>query len=221
LFQWMCAPYSEAMISQIQSRKATPRVAGVVIAGGRSTRFGGEKATALLAGKPLLVWAAERLRASCEQVAVNARSGTEAEALAQAQGLAVLYDAAGDPAGPLSGVRAGLQWARVIGAAQLAVSPCDVPLLPEDVFVRLLQEANGGAALAETKDGLQPLCSVWPTTALDLLRAALAGGSHPAIWRQLDALGARRVRFEPAAAFTNVNTREDLAMIAAWLGQRT
>jgi len=209
------------MISQIHSPKIATRVAGVVIAGGRSTRFGGEKAVAQFAGKPLLVWAADRLRTSCEQVAVNARPGTEAEALARAQGLAVLYDAAGDPAGPLSGVRAALQWARDIGAAQLAVSPCDVPLLPEDVFVRLLQEAHGAAALAETKDGLQPLCSVWPTTALDLLSAALAGGKHPAIWRQLEALGARRVRFDPASAFTNVNTREDLAAIAARVTQRT
>lgn len=208
------------MISQIQPPKSTTRVAGVVIAGGRSTRFGGEKAAALLAGKPLLVWAADRLRTSCEQVAVNARSGTEAEALARAQGLAVLYDAVGDPAGPLSGVRAALEWARDIGAAQLAVSPCDVPLLPEDVFVRLLQEANGGAALAETNEGLQPLCSIWPTKSLELLRAALAGGSHPAIWRQLAALGARRVRFDPPAAFTNVNTREDLDLIAARLAQR-
>ena len=209
------------MISQIHSPKIATRVVGVVIAGGRSTRFGGEKAVAQFAGKPLLVWAADRLRTSCEQVAVNARPGTEAEALARAQGLAVLYDAAGDPAGPLSGVRAALQWARDIGAAQLAVSPCDVPLLPEDVFVRLLHEAHGGAALAETKDGLQPLCSVWPTTALELLSAALAGGKHPAIWRQLEALGAHRVRFDPPSAFTNVNTREDLAAIAARVTQRT
>lgn len=194
---------------------------GVVIAGGRSTRFGGEKAAALLAGKPLLVWAADRLRASCEQVAVNARSGSEAEALARAQGLAVLYDAVGDPAGPLAGVRAGLQWARDSGATQLAVSPCDVPLLPQDIFARLLTEAKGGAALAATTDGLQPLCSVWPTTALEHLSAALAGGGHPAIWRQLEALGARIVHFDSPAAFTNVNTREDLDLIAARVAQRT
>ncbi len=67
-------------------------VVGVVIAGGRSVRFGGEKAVAGLAGKPLLMWAAERLARSCVTVAINARPDTEAEALARAEGLTVLHD---------------------------------------------------------------------------------------------------------------------------------
>ena len=49
---------------------------------------------------------------SCAAVAVNTRPGTQAEALAQAAGLPVLHDAPGDAAGPLSGVKAGLVWAR-------------------------------------------------------------------------------------------------------------
>jgi molybdopterin-guanine dinucleotide biosynthesis protein A len=43
---------------------------GVVIAGGRSRRFGAEKAVAQLGGRPLLLWAAERLARSCSRVAV-------------------------------------------------------------------------------------------------------------------------------------------------------
>ena len=95
----------------------------MVIAGGRSIRFGGEKAAALLAGTPLLLWAVKRLQHTCYAVAVNARSGTQAEALAHAQGLPVLHDAPGDAAGPLAGVRAGLTWAQGLGAAAIAVSP--------------------------------------------------------------------------------------------------
>jgi molybdenum cofactor guanylyltransferase len=191
------------------------RVAGVVLAGGRSVRFGGEKAAALLAGTPLVMWAARRLERSCLAVAVNARAGTEAEALARAAGLAVLHDAPGDAAGPLAGVRAGLEWARVIEAQALAVSPCDAPLLPADLFTRLIEAAGSGAAMAETSDGRQPLCAVWPVSALAQLAAALAGGAHPPTWRMLESLGARHVYFEDPAAFANLNTREDLAAVAA------
>jgi molybdopterin-guanine dinucleotide biosynthesis protein A len=102
----------------------------------------------------------------------------------------------------------------------LAVSPCDVPLLPEDLFARLLEEGKGGAAMAETVDGHQPLCAIWPVTALEAVTAALAGGAHPATWRVLESVGAKRVRFEPPEAFANVNTREDLAIIAARLQAR-
>lgn len=192
-------------------------VVGVVLAGGRSVRFGGEKAVALLAGRPLLSWAAERLRSVCSEVAVNVRPGTEGEALARAQGLPLLYDAEGDALGPLSGVKAGLLWAEARGARALAVSPCDAPLLPDDLYARLLAAAAGGAAMAETRDGRQPLCALWPVTALPAVRAALADGAHPPTWQLLERLDARKVFFEQAEKFANVNTRDDLAAAEAAL----
>lgn len=191
------------------------RVAGLVLAGGRSVRFGGEKAAARLDGKPLLLWAVERLARCCASVAVSVRRGTEAEALTQSYGLTALYDAAGDAAGPLSGVKSGLIWADGIGAQSLAVSPCDVPLLPDDVFARLIDAAAGGAAMAETSDGRQPLCAVWPVAALPAVAAALEGGAHPPTWAVLERLSARKVRFDPPTAFANLNTREDLAAVEA------
>jgi molybdopterin-guanine dinucleotide biosynthesis protein A len=192
-------------------------VAGVVLAGGRSVRFGGEKAAALLAGRPLLLWAAQRLQRSCGAVAINTRPGTEAESLAQTAGLTVLHDVAGDAAGPLAGVRVGLVWARGLGARALAVSPCDAPLLPDDLFPRLTDAAGTGAAMAATPDGRQPLCAVWPVSALPAVEAALAGGAHPPTWRVLESVGARSVQFDRAEAFANLNTRADLAAIAAAL----
>jgi molybdopterin-guanine dinucleotide biosynthesis protein A len=190
-------------------------VVGLVLAGGRSVRFGGEKAVALLEGRPLLVWAAERLRSVCGNVAINVRPGTEAEAVTQNLGLLALYDAAGDAEGPLAGVKAGLIWAEGRGARTLAVSPCDAPLLPDDLYVRLLERAVVGAAVAETSDGRQPLCALWPVTALPVVREALAGGAHPPTWQVLERLGARKVLFEHPEAFANVNTRDDLAAVEA------
>jgi len=192
-------------------------VLGVVIAGGRSVRFGGEKAVALLAGKPLLMWAVQRLQRSCVTVAVNTRPGTEAEALARSENLPVVHDVEGDAAGPLSGVKVGLLWAAERGARAIAVSPCDVPLLPDDLFPRLIEAAGSGASMAETAEGHQPLCAVWPVSALDKVAEALKGGAHPATWRMLDSIGAARVRFPDAAAFANVNTRADLDAIAVRL----
>jgi molybdopterin-guanine dinucleotide biosynthesis protein A len=197
----------------------SPSVAGLVLAGGRSLRFGADKAVALLGGRPLLMWAALRLQASCCEVAVSVRPHTEAEALARGHGLPVLHDAPGDADGPLAGVRAGLAWAAEIGASALAVSPCDAPLLPEDLFARLIEAAGQGAAMAQNSEGLQPLCAVWPVTALAAVSEALAGGAHPPTWRVLEALGAVAVHFEPPEAFANLNTREDLAAAQARMGQ--
>lgn len=190
-------------------------IAGLVLAGGRSVRFGGEKAAALLDGQPLLLRAAERLQAVCVAVAVNVRPGSEAERLAGT--MPVLQDRPGDPDGPLAGIRAGLDWARGLGAASLVVIPCDAPVLPDDLIGRLIAQAGRGAAMAETEDGPQPLFSVWPVWALPRLDDAIADGAHPPTWRVLHDLGAARVRFA-AADLANVNTRQELEALAARLG---
>lgn len=190
-------------------------VVGLVLAGGRSVRFGGEKAVALLDGGPLLEWAAQRLRSVCARVAINVRAGSEAEAVARAKGLPTLHDEAGDALGPLAGVKVGLIWAQAQGAGLLAVSPCDAPLLPDDLYVRLLEQAQGGAAMAETRDGRQPLCAIWPVTSLPDVQGALRDGAHPPTWQMLERIGARKVMFDAAEAFANVNTREDLAAVQA------
>jgi molybdopterin-guanine dinucleotide biosynthesis protein A len=193
---------------------------GVVIAGGRSQRFGGEKAVAAFAGTPLLLWATQRLGVACTQVAVNARPGTEAEALARRAGLVVLHDRPGDPDGPLAGVHAGLVWAQSLGALSLAVSPCDAPMLPEDLYQQLFTAAGAGAAMAQSSEGRQPLCAVWPVAALPVVAAAIGGGAHPPTWRVLEELEAVTLRVDPPELFANLNTRDDLARLEAIYCQR-
>jgi molybdenum cofactor guanylyltransferase len=209
------------MPSTLDQSSPEGAIVGLVLAGGRSVRFGREKAAARLGGSPLLIWAARRLQRTCTQVAANVRPGTEAEGLARAEGLPLLYDMPGDALGPLAGVKVGLMWAKEQGARALAVSPCDVPLLPEDVFARLIQAAGSGPAMVETSEGDQPLCALWPVSALEKVTDALQGGQHPATWRLLQSLGAARVRFEDPRQFANVNTIADLAVIAQGLASET
>jgi molybdopterin-guanine dinucleotide biosynthesis protein A len=202
----------------VEQLPAKDAVVGLVLAGGRSVRFEGEKAAAELAGQPLILWAVRRLQRSCAAVAANVRRGSESEGLARAAGLPLLYDIPGDALGPLAGVKVGLMWARDQGARALAVSPCDAPLLPEDLYSRLIRAADAGPALAETAEGAQPLCALWPVSVLAQVTEALEGGNHPPTWRLLQSLGATRVRFADARAFANVNTRADLAAIAGGFG---
>jgi molybdopterin-guanine dinucleotide biosynthesis protein A len=188
-------------------------LAGLVLAGGRSRRFGSEKALALSGGRPLLDLAVARLALHCAEVAVNASPGSGAAARAAILGRPLVSDAAGDPDGPLAGIRAGLAWAVGQGAEALAVVPCDAPLLPAGLVPALAAAlADAPCAVAEPPDGVQPLCAIWRVELLAGLAAVLADG-HPPVGGYLANLGARRVPFSDARAFLNVNTPADLASV--------
>jgi len=190
------------------------KVFGLVLAGGRSSRFGAEKAGALVAGRPMMAWVLDVLTPACVEVAVNARPGSQAAAYADTAGLITLADDPADPEGPLAGLRAGLAWAKGQGADALVTAPCDTPFLPADLVTRLVQgwAPGDGARVAVSPEGLAPLCALWPVLpALDLVGEALAAGRHPSIRQVLEVLRAVEVEFPNPRAFDNLNTPEDYA----------
>ena len=151
----------------------------------------------------MMDWSLQVLAAGCQTLAVNAPPGSGAADLALSRGLAVVCDAAGDPDGPLSGVLAGLVWARDRGAVWLATAPCDMPQLPEDLVGRLVHAAGEGpGARLETVDGRQPLCALWSTGLIPPLRLALDGG-HPPVWAFQDQAGLAAARLEISLANRN------------------
>lgn len=190
-------------------------VAGLLLAGGKSSRFGEEKAFALLRARPLIAHVADRFLA-LRAIAVSTPASSAAAEFARARGYVVLEDDPDAPGGPLAGICAGLAWAERRGCAWLAVAPCDTPLLPVDIVMRLAAALDGApAAFAVTPDGDHPLCALWSVALLAPLHESLAHGQHPAIRRFLPDHGAARVMFDDAAAFANVNTPDDLARLAA------
>ena len=187
---------------------AEPKVGGLVLAGGRSSRFGAEKAVQTLGGITLLERSLAALNGVAEAVAVSARPGSGAAELARSRGLPLVADDPDHPSGPLAGIAAGLAWARAEGFDLLAALACDVPGVDAAILRRLVLP-GGGYALADGR--IQSLCAVWPVTALDALTEALNGGDHPAVHEMLRRSGAAAVAFEDPAPFANINSPEDLA----------
>ena len=71
-------------------------IAGLILAGGRSSRFGQEKALAELGGEPLIARVEKVLARGASPLAVSARTGSAAAAYAAQRRLACLPDAPGD-----------------------------------------------------------------------------------------------------------------------------
>lgn len=189
------------------------RMCGLLLAGGRSSRFGAEKAVARFGGAMMMDAVLMRM-APLAAVSVSARAGSAAAAHARTLGLDLVHDDVTGPAGPLAGILAGLTWAKCRGARFLATAPCDAPLLPSYLFARLLCGlGDAPAAFAVTAEGEHPLCAVWRVALLPCLQQTLAEGEHPSVRALLAEMGAARVTFADARAFANANTPAALAAL--------
>jgi molybdopterin-guanine dinucleotide biosynthesis protein A len=178
---------------------------GVVLAGGRGRRLGGDKAIVELEGRPLVLYPLETLHEVCDEVAVVAKRDTLLPSLA---GAAALWIEPDEPRHPLLGVAHALRLAA--GRAVLAVA-VDLPLMDAATLRALLQADPCGEAAAvvpRVHGRLQPLCALYRP-------AALAAGldDFAADARATDvvqALGICEVEPADPTAFFNVNRPEDL-----------
>lgn len=197
------------------------RIAGLVLAGGLSSRMGGgQKGLRLLDGKPMLAHVIARLAPQVGALALNANGPASDYA---EFGLPVVADSIPGHPGPLAGILAGLDWAaETPGLTHLATAATDTPFLPSDLVARLAGH-EGGPVIARSAAGIQPVVGLWPLRLReDLAQWLTSGGAR--------AVRAWAARHDPAWCdfaedpdlgldpFFNVNTPEDLARAAAALG---
>ena len=189
------------------------RITGVVLAGGLGRRMGSiDKGLQSLHQRPMVEWVIERLAPQVDELLINANQHVERYA---AFGHPVVPDRIPGCAGPLAGLHAALASAR---HPLVATAPCDSPFLPRDLVARLLQAlrtADAELAVARTFDQPHPVFCLCRQTVLPHLNAFLSGGGRR-FERWYSTLNVVEVAFDDeAAAFTNINTREELARFDA------
>lgn len=200
--------------------RARVRVAGYVLAGGASSRFGRDKALVELGGKPMLLRMVELLSGVAERVAVVAPSGRYREF-----DLPIVADR-WPGAGPLGGIATALQHA---GATPNApewnlIVGCDLPYVTRDWLAYLADRTANSTVLAiipQTAQGDEPLCACYRTEAGLRIAAALERGERK-VMRAMEELDREMLdephwkRFDSAGRlFRNMNTPADYEAIRA------
>ena len=190
---------------------------GVVIAGGRSTRYGEPKALVEVGGHRVVDRVAHALRSvvAADDVVVIANDSVLGDAI----GLPFRGDLLED-AGAVAGVHAGLVWARERGQRGIIAAACDMPFLS----VALLREiiARAGAADAVVPEstgprGVEPLCAYYGIGCITAIEAAAARGDARMIGFHADVrveripLAVVRSCGDVEVMFRNLNTPADRA----------
>lgn len=185
-------------------------ITGFIIAGGKSSRMGTEKALLTVNGKTLIDHAIAQARIICADILIAGPKETFSP-----YGR-IVTDVYRD-CGPLGGIHASLGRSETTLNLMIAV---DTPFVSKGFLVHLAETARKNSALVtlpRTKQGLQPLCAIYRDDFLPVAEKALKEGRlkldalfHPATTCVIDLEhDDMRQRGFTAALFDNLNTRED------------
>jgi len=195
---------------------------GVIVAGGRSTRFGdADKAIADLGGTTMIRRVADRVGEVVDELVVNCRAD-QADAIRKAVAdspLLVRYAIDGTPdRGPVAGIHDGLE---VAGGEYAFVVACDMPFVDPALGSALFELACAREAAVPRPDSgyLQPLQAVYHVDATRRACARVLDSGNPAVHDVVDRLDVRVIEGSELAAiaapetFENVNTRAELESV--------
>jgi molybdopterin-guanine dinucleotide biosynthesis protein A len=186
--------------------------AGVIVAGGHSTRFGDrDKAVADLAGVPMIRRVADRIGVVVDELVVNCRDD-QVEAIETA-----LSDADVAPTfapderpdeGPMAGVATGLA---AVAAEYALVVACDMPLVDPQFAAYLFDRASGhDAAVPRPDEWFQTTQAVYRAEPMvEACKRALARGEGRIVEPLFD-LDYEVVDREEIEARTTLETFENL-----------
>jgi len=183
-------------------------IAAFILAGGKSTRMGRDKAQLPLRGRTLLERALELARTATPQIRIvgpKAKFGPDA-----------IEDVYLDR-GPLGGIHAALS--NTASERNLILS-VDTPFVPPEFLQVLLEESERSkttVTVPYVRERFQPLCAVYCRDFLGLAERALQAGQNKidplfcdTTVRRIDESEMKRLAFD-ARMFDNLNTPEDFA----------
>jgi molybdopterin-guanine dinucleotide biosynthesis protein A len=184
-------------------------ITGVVLAGGRGRRMGGEdKGLLPFRGQPLVSHALAALSVVAETRLINANRNLEAY---RALGFPVIQDANDRFDGPLAGLLSAMLAA---ATPYILTLPCDAPLMNGALLERLADHrlmSDAAIAVAHDGDRLHPVVMLAETRLADDLQAYLDAGERKVEqwlrrqrWVSVDFNDAPR-------ALANINTPSDLS----------
>ncbi|MBL4874605.1 MAG: molybdenum cofactor guanylyltransferase MobA [Rhodobacteraceae bacterium] len=193
------------------------KVAGVILAGGQSSRMGGgDKSLLDLGGQTILTRVIARLAPQVERMALNANGNPERFV---EYGLPVVADTIEGFAGPLAGVLAGMDWAHAQGSEYIVTVAADTPFFPDHLLVGLQmarESEDAPLAMAMTPDPVRkfarhPTFGLWSVGLRDDLRGALEGGVRKVVqWTEPHGCAKMVFNYDGGDPFFNVNTPEDV-----------
>lgn len=201
------------VMQQVQASITT-----VILAGGAARRMGGDdKGLTPLNGRAMIAHTIETLAKQSPKLLINCNRSQQEYAQF---GYPLIEDTIAGGLGPLAGVVSALEHS---DSDYVLSVPCDTPLLPADLVVRLLcaiQEENAEACTVRDGERLHPVVLLVRRSVLPGLRNYLVGGGRKVHDWFYSVTHCSADFSDQPEAFVNINTPQQLAQLEQGQQQR-
>lgn len=181
------------------------KITGIILAGGKSSRMGTDKALIDVKGKKLIEYSIAVMKQICGHIIISASNPVY-----EKFGFPIVADSF-QGIGPIAGLEACLRYSKT---KINLVAPCDSPFLSINLFRETLKETAGyEAAVPILQDGkVEPLAGYYSKEALPTIIQQIEKGDYK-LQNLLKAMNTKYVSITNPAYLMNINTPRDLRNI--------
>ncbi len=184
----------------------------VVLAGGKSTRFGEDKSQAKLGGKILIDYILAELNKEFEEILIVANNSIEH---LSSKKIFRIEDCKKNM-GPLAGVLSAMKWVKENNKNYKWIStfPSDTPFFKIEIFNKFLNkvdEKKGELFFMNSGEKRHNIFGLWSVSLLSQLEKDLDNGARK-VEKWANNIGVKTIdiSFEKKDPFYNINTKSDL-----------
>ncbi len=186
-------------------------ILGVVLAGGKSKRFGQDKSNVKLDGRSLLEHTLNKIKPKLKTILIVSNNQTLKE-------YATIKDCIDGHLGPLVGVLSAMKWIKKNNYSfnWIVTFPCDTPFFDNsliDKFIESSKSNDSSLYFAKSEKKRHNIFGLWSLKLIEILEEDILKNNYRKVEKWANKIGVKTINisykeFDP---FFNINTKEDLA----------
>ena len=186
-------------------------ILAVILAGGKSKRFGQEKSQVKLGDKTLLEHSLSKLKSKFDKILIVTNSNTIKD-------YKTINDCIEGQLGPLVGVLSAMKWIKKnkFSYNWIATFPCDTPFFNISIIEEFYKASKLNDNLlyfVKSKEKRHNIFGLWSLKLIEILEKDIIENHYRKVEKWANKIGVKTINipYDNIDPFFNINTKEDLA----------
>jgi len=189
-------------------------ILAVILAGGKSKRFGEDKSLAKLGSKSLIEHVIHKVRGKFKKILIISNKDIK---IKESKDITIIPDCIEGNLGPLVGVLTAMKWSKNIkeNYRWIATFPSDTPFFDMSIveqYKKQITTNNSKLYFVRSNEKRHNIFGLWSIDLLDILENDLVKNNFRKVEDWANKIGVKtiNIKFDKFDPFLNINTKEDL-----------